>query len=400
MVALWKSEIDKVIDTGYVNKETSITDALIENFYKEVMKPEDRKLLELFFTPNPTQEELNALLKIWDIEVKGGAKALMLAYFMKQHPNLQFTAYEGPRLKGLLKYFRFHNLKIIAHYSKIGRALNEKGITPMILKGGAMKYLRQDLPRVMGDIDALVKRDEFMPAVKTVLATGEYEYDRIFDHSVDFHEIGQEAGALDLHRYIEMESGKGEKLVKLLYKRARTVNVFGVRSLIPCNEDLLFITLINLARNLKGNTSKAGLLYALFDFDFLLKSKPDFDWDIVTGNAKATDMEIQMNFALKFINKISPNILPDNIKNNIFFEKETNNFSIAVMYDRFYLNDLRTKCRPMKVADLFKNPSEISEYLKLKPVYFSLKLLRGHPHLIKLLIRDLKERDYEIACLN
>ena len=376
MVALWKSEIDKVIDTGYVNKETSITDALIENFYKEVMKPEDRKLLELFFTPNPTQEELNALLKIWDIEVKGGAKALMLAYFMKQHPNLQFTAYEGPRLKGLLKYFRFHNLKIIAHYSKIGRALNEKGITPMILKGGAMKYLRQDLPRVMGDIDALVKRDEFMPAVKTVLATGEYEYDRIFDHSVDFHEIGQEAGALDLHRYIEMESGKGEKLVKL------------------------FITLINLSRNLKENTSKAGLLYALFDFDFLLKSKPDFDWDIVTGNAKATGMEIQMNFALKFINKISPNILPDNIKNNIFFEKETNNFSIAVMYDRFYLNDLRTKCRPMKVADLFKNPSEISEYLKLKPVYFSLKLLRGHPHLIKLLIRDLKERDNEIACLN
>ena len=37
MPVLWRSEIDKVIDTGYVNKETSITDALIENFYKEVM---------------------------------------------------------------------------------------------------------------------------------------------------------------------------------------------------------------------------------------------------------------------------------------------------------------------------------------------------------------------------
>lgn len=400
MAVLWKKEIDKVIDSGYLNNNISITDALIENFYKEVMKPEDRKLLELFFTPNPTQEELNNLLKIWDIEVKGGAKALMLAYFMKQHPNLKFSDYEGPRLKGLLKYFRFHNLKIISHYSKIGRALNENGITPMILKGGAMKYLRPDLPRVMGDIDALVKDEEFAKAVKIVLDTGEYEYDKMYDHSVDFHEIGQEAGALDLHKYIEMDSKMGPKLAKLLYKRARKANIFGVQSLIPSNEDLLFITLINLARNLKENTSKAGLLYALFDCDFLMNSKPDFDWNIVISNAKAINMEIQMNFALKFINKISPNILPKNIQNNIIFEEETSNYSIEIMYDRFYLNDLRTKCRPMKVSDLLKNPSEISEYLKLKPAYFTLKLLRGHPHLIKLLIKDLKERDYGITCLN
>ncbi len=53
MAVLWKKEIDKVIDSGYLNNNISITDALIENFYKEVMKPEDRKLLELFFTPNP-----------------------------------------------------------------------------------------------------------------------------------------------------------------------------------------------------------------------------------------------------------------------------------------------------------------------------------------------------------
>ncbi len=47
-------------------------------------------------------------------------------------------------------------MKTIAHYTKIGKALNKNGIEPLILKGGAMKYLRQELPRVMNDIDIVI----------------------------------------------------------------------------------------------------------------------------------------------------------------------------------------------------------------------------------------------------
>ena len=194
-----------------------------------------------------------------------------------------------------------------------------------------------------------------------------------------------------------METGHEKSLLKGLYKRARKIVAFGVNALIPSNEDLLFISLVNLARNLRNKTSQAGLLYTLFDCKYLMESKPDFDWDIVRENARKTHTEIQMNFAMKFIEKISPDVLPEEIKHDKLFEKETNEYSNMVMYNRFYLEDLRTKCRAMKVGNLLKNPEQIPEYLALKPKYFLLKRIRKHPKLIELFIKDLKTRQYEFT---
>ena len=101
-----------------------------------------------------------------------------------------------------------------------------------------------------------------------------------------------------------------------------------------------------------------------------------------------------MNFALKFIKQIAENILPENISNGKLFEKETQEYSNMVMYNRFYLEDLRTKCRALKFGQLFKEPKLIGEYIKIKPKYFALKLIKKHPVLIEKLIKDLKTRNY------
>lgn len=396
MQVLWKKEIEEIKDSGYLRNDISITDALIENFFNEILYPTDKALLQLAFSKNPTQQDLDTLLKDFDIEVKGGAKSLMLSYFMKRHPELNFTSYEGPRLKGLLNFFRFKNLKTISHFTKIGRELNKAGITPMLLKGGAMKFLRQDLPRVMSDIDILVPEKDLMKCAKLAEPLG-YWWEKVDIHAIDLHPAGSEEGALDVHKFIYMESGHEKELLKGLYKRAHNIVAFGVNALIPSNEDLLFISLVNLARNLRNKTSQAGLLYTLFDCKFLMESKPDFDWDIVKENARKTQTEIQMNFAMKFIEKISSDVLPDEIKNDKLFEKETSEYSNMVMYNRFYLEDLRTKCRAMKIGNLFKNPEQIPEYIALKPKYFLLKRIRKHPKLIELLIKDLKTKQYDFS---
>ena len=67
-----------------------------------------------------------------------------------------------------------------------------------------------------------------------------------------------------------------------------------------------------------------------------------------------------------------------------------NDYSNVVMYNRFYLEDLRTKCRAIKFRDIIWDSEAFINYLKYKPKYFVLKLLRGHPNLIKLLIKDLR----------
>lgn len=389
MQVLWKKEIEEIKNSGYLSGKVSITDALIENFYNEILTSAEKELLHLAFTKNPSQEDLDNLLQEWDIEVKGGTKSLMLAYFMKRHPELKFTSYEEPRLKGLLNFYRFHNLKTIAHFTKIGRELNKADITPMILKGGAMKYLRQDLPRVMSDIDILVPEKDFMRSAELAAPLG-YWWEKVDIHSIDLHPNGTENGAVDLHRFIYMNTGHEKNLLNGLFKRAEEKNIFGVKALLPSYEDLVFITLVNLARNLRDKTSQAGLLYSLFDCKFLLESKPDFDWEIVKENARKTKTEVQMNFAIKFIEKISADILPKELQENKLFEKETNEYSNMVMYNRFYLENLRTKCRAMKFGELFKHPSLIGEYILLKPKYALLKSIRKHPKLIEFFIKDLK----------
>lgn len=390
---LYKKEIEEISDSGYLRKDSTITDALIDNFYNSILKKDEKKILELAFSENMHQEDLDDLLKIWDIEVKGGAKSLMLAYIMKMHPEMKFTSYEEPRLKGLLNFYKFSNMGIISHYKKICRALNAEGITPMILKGGAMKFLRPELPRIMGDIDILVPDNVFMKSAKIACSLGYVFYD-IYSHSIDIHKPDSDSGVLDIHRFIFMGTGHERKLLKNLFKRSREENVFGVKTLIPSNEDMMFISLVNLARNLREKTSQAGLIYTIFDCKFLQESKPDFDWEIVKENARLTKTEVQMNFAIKFLMRISKNIFPEALQSDVLFEKETIEYSNMVMFNRFYLEDLRTICHPLKMQDLFIKPAIWSDYFKYKPKYFGLKLLRKHPKLIEWFIKDLKTKDY------
>lgn len=390
---LYRKEIEDIKDSGYLSKDINITDALIENFYNEILKDDEKMILKLAFSEHPVQEDLDKLLKIWDIEVKGSAKSLMLAYIMKMYPEMKFTTYEEPRLKGLLNFFKFNNLGKIAHYKKIVKVLNNAGIVPMILKGGAMKFLRPELPRIMGDIDILVPEKDFIKSADLACTIG-YTYSKVDVHAIDLHKPDSEEGILDIHKFIYMETGHEKKLLKNLYKRAEEKDVFGVKSLVPSNEDMLFISLVNLARNLRNKTSQAGLIFTIFDCKFLQNSKPDFDWNIVIENAKLTHTEVQLNFALKFIKQIAENILPENISNGKLFEKETQEYSNMVMYNRFYLEDLRTKCRALKFGQLFKEPKLIGEYIKIKTKYFALKLIRKHPVLIEKLIKDLKTRNY------
>ena len=89
----------------------NIADLLIEGFKSELMSDKDKNLINMIFSSNPTQEKLDTFLEKWDIEAVGSAKALMLAYFMKMHPELNFSEYVGPRLNGLLRFYKFQNMK-------------------------------------------------------------------------------------------------------------------------------------------------------------------------------------------------------------------------------------------------------------------------------------------------
>lgn len=365
----------------------NIADLLIEGFKSELMSDKDKNLINMIFSSNPTQEKLDTFLEKWDIEAVGSAKALMLAYFMKMHPELNFSEYVGPRLNGLLRFYKFQNMKLISHYTKICNELKKENIIPLIFKGGAMKHLRPEFPRVMGDIDVLVKENEYQKAGNIAEKMG---YDCAWDiHSVDLHPKDSEDGIMDIHKYIYMNTGFETNVNDDLFKRARKEKVFGMDTLVPSNEDLLFISLVNMTRNLTNKTSWHGVLFTLFDVKYLLESKPDFNWNIVIENARKTKTEMQVCFSTKFINNIVPNLLPENIQKEALFNEEINDYCILLMYQRFFLWNMKQKSHALKFKDIFKNFDNFIEYLRLKPKYFFLKLFifRKNPKLAKLILK-------------
>lgn len=296
-----------------------VANLLVGTFYNELVSSEDQKLLELAFAKKIEQLQLDKFLKDWDIEKFGERKSLMLSYVMKANPELQFSIYERPRLEGLLKFHRFHNLKLISHYTKIVRALNQENIFPMILKGGAMKHIRPDLSRAMGDIDILIADEtEFAKAREICKNLGYLA--RILDerryHSVDLYLPASEEGVVDLHRYIlfeNFETNYDKKFLRDLFARSNKEKVFTTQSFVPSVEDLLFLGMANLARNLKDKSSFEGILYSLFDFKYLIESKSDFNWNLVLQNIIATNTQAQVFLAMKFANRIIPGFLPESL---------------------------------------------------------------------------------------
>lgn len=369
------------------NKKTkyseNIRNFIFESFKTEIFNKPEELLLNLIFAKEITQNDLDEFLEKWDIEVMGGHKAILLSYFMKTHPDLKFSDYFAPRLNGLIQYYRFQNLKLIAHYKKICTELKKAGIDFIIFKGGCIKYLRPEFPRVMGDIDILVSEKDFKTTQRIAENMG---YDVCCDiHSIDLHQSGSEEGIMDIHKYIILQSDKEKAFLPDLFNRATKQVVFGVETLVPSNEDLVFIILVNLVRNLINKTSSEGIPQTLFDCKYLIESKPDFDWNIVFRNSEKTDTKNQMYFAVKFINSIVPDLLPEKAN----FCEKFDKYCILLIYQRFFLWEMKQKHHTMKIKDLFSSMEFFKEYLKLKPKYFILKLgiIRKNPVLAEIILK-------------
>ena len=369
----------------------SVVDALTDSFIGELFSERDKNLLSLAFKPSISQADLDVFLTKWDIEAEGGNKALVLAYLMRMHPELKFSDKVAPRLRGLLDYFKFKNIKLISHFFKICSQLKKKKIDALVIKGGAMRHLRPEYPRIMGDIDVVVREKDYNKAVKTAEDMG-YNCFRSL-HSVDLHLKGSNEGILDIHQFINMNTGKERNINKNLFQRARQEKVFGVEAYVPCMEDMLFIALVNMSRNITEKTSIAGLLYTLFDIQFFLHSKPDFKWEIVIENAHLTKTELQIAFITKLINKLLPGFLPEKIEGVDSFEKQLNDYCILLMYKRFFLWGMKQRGHQLRFWTMFNSWDRFVEYVKLKPKYLVLKSLRFSPKIAQF-IMNLDERHH------
>ena len=379
---LYANTIKRVVlkHPSYTVKQ--IIDTVTKDLYNEYIHKNDRELIQLTFQSDLTQEALDNFLKQWDIEAVGADRAAILAYTMKMYPKLKFDDYNAPRLKGLLNYLRFQNLELIAHFSKIVRKLNQKGIVPVLIKGGAMRYMRPDLPRVMGDIDILVHSEDELKTAKKLVQEMGYIYTDA-DHSFDVHpKDNVKKGILDIHRFFSFLPQLNEEFNKALFSRIEKKRIFSVDAYLPCKEDMFFICLNNLTVNLRSGACIRGVAYNLFDLKYLINSKEDFNWDIVAQDILMTHTEATTYFAIQFINQVLPNIMPDKILLNSRLYDEVKNLITHDKFYAFYVHDVKYACKKLKLKKAIRHWATFKEYLRLEGQHFFTKRIIKYPFLI------------------
>ncbi len=281
----------------------------LDRIVQETLTESDQLLLRLSLSDHPSQERLDAFLDGWELDTAPMREAVLLSYLLKMHPELHCPESIRPRLNGLLSYCRFQYLQLVGQFGTYCHALEAEGIRFLVMKGGAMKALRPDFPRWMGDIDLLVPEEDFRKAAQIAAQAGFTLFHSI--HSIDLKKDGR--NVLDVHQFVMMHTGKERLANPGFFARATPMRVFSVQAMMPSREDLLFMTLINLGRNLAGGASKDSILYSFFDVQFMLEPQEGrtFDWQIVRDVAKLTGSATLLVIAAQFLNAVIPGLVPE-----------------------------------------------------------------------------------------
>ena len=342
----------------------------------EMITPQDVSLLQLVTAARPSREAMDAFLAAWDPVTAEEGRTLLLACFLREHPEAGCPAAVQERTRAEFDRCWLRNMRLMTQFKKISDALGKAGIGVTVFKGGAMKFLRPALPRPMSDIDVIVAEKDWKRAAAVIRGLG-YRYDRD-RHSFDVHQKESGGGLLDVHRYIPLFSGRERAIMPDLLGRARKVSVFGADASILCAEDLVFTVLVNLTRNLMYKTSSRGILFAFADIRFLLDSKPDFDWDVVKDDAERSGSAPLLLYAIRFMNGVLPGFLPETVT---VADREMDDLAVRVDYVRDILCPLQTRSHELGVGKVLKHPRLIPEFLKVRPRYTFLKLFRACPAL-------------------
>ena len=363
---------------------TASFETVVQKLLPLIIPPEELKLIRLAFNDKLSQKDTDDFLQNWDIERYGAHGALLLSYIQKKFPELDFHEYTGPRLAGLFNYYRFRNLELISQYKKIVEKLNESNIIPVIMKGGALKYLRPELPRIMGDIDILIPDNiQFEKAKQIILSLG---YEQFCDagHSIDFHKSGDKNnGVLDMHRRIDELMENYELLNQNIISRAAKQKVFQTQSFVPCAEDLVFISLFHLAKNMLEGTCIKNFMYTIFDMEFFT-SKPDFNWQIILQNAKDGKCRKNIYLAIIFINALLPNSVPDSLKKELIDdEKVLRELDKDYFYARF-VHKVKYARKKISFLSTLSDRKKFTPYVGSKIKYIFTKRIYNSDRLLKI----------------
>ena len=233
-----------------------------------------------------------------------------------------------------------------------------------------MKVYRPELPRWMNDIDMLVPSDDYDRAVDIAVSLG-YSSSMCTDHSVDLHHPDSDEGLLDIHKHLEMFTGKEEALNEGLFARSSSRHFFMTDGRVPSPEDMVFISLVNLYKNLAKKQTPESSLTTFYDLKYLTRLNPVFDWEVVKNNCELSDASFQVIFSSMIVESVVTDVFPEGWRSSMpISDKEFKKQLVDFLFRKDVLSSSRDSFGETAVGQSLSNDWNILVFMWVAFVEF------------------------------
>lgn len=230
-----------------------------------------------------------------------GVEGLVLSALRKSSANYQLAADAGQELEARWNRLRMQAVLWDLERERILHALHRQGISPVLLKGSALREVVYDdaTERSMGDLDVLVAPLEIDPTLSVLRGAGYTSgpeevmeaYRRHHFHYQLYHPRGF---IVELHWALsEPPPHPGLNTEAFLARATTALRGSNPPVRVPSPEDLVLHVV-------SQNADDAfGLLRRVADLDRILVQSPQLDWTYVARAAKDAGLDIVLAVSLR-----------------------------------------------------------------------------------------------------
>lgn len=341
----------------------------------------DNKLLHSLFEENLSQNQFLTFFENVDFFKERQDYIYLLAYLGEKYKYKDVDLYKATRLKRLARLRQYHNLSLLYHFKKLATELNKNNIPILLLKGAAIKFSYPEASfRNMDDIDLAVPPELFESAIKIAQEIG-FKKSFIAEHSIDFK---YDDFGIDIHKRIFRSNYSHPHNEKAMFERAKKCDIFGISIYLPSEIDLALILISNVYYNLIDLPCNTRIIQWLYDFAYILKKTPHFDWDLFIESAYNVELSRQTIIMLDIFNDYFPELLPDQIFSKLQFQEHDEQCLISdIKYIKSNLLRLKilnnTNTYKKTLLNIFKKPTNLFVFIYNRIEYLVLAFINIEP---------------------
>lgn len=237
-------------------------------------------------------------------ELDASSYRLMPALYTRCGKSEALKKYSG-RMKGIFRYYFYRNNRFITRIRQTLATLADHDIDFIVFKGISVfiQYHDSVALRSSGDCDILIRKQDLERTEKVLGDAGwshrhEDQKWQTNTHSRDY--VDETQAGFDLHWYALLESCE-DGIDDGFWRRSRELDWKGLKIRVLSPEDEILVAACNGIRD-RNNV----MVDWLYDADLIFQATPEFDWSLVSAEARARQLGDSLVTALALMDRYVP----------------------------------------------------------------------------------------------